>query len=121
MIEDDKNISINEKLIYPLFKNEEIIALYQFNADGSIACTLTVDELSIYSVAYQKSDKFVLIHGGDYPYLKTYCLYGDEVLDAEVLNEMFTDPIFIKTKDKINQILANLQPYEILIEIEVEL
>ena len=56
--------------------------------------------------------------GGDYPYLKTYCLYGDEKLDAETICEMLTDPIFIKTKKKsIN--CSKLQPYELLLEIEV--
>jgi len=119
VIEDKKNISINEKLIYPLFMNDEIIGLYEFNHDGTISCIQIVGQDSIFTKAYQTSDKFILIHGGDYPYLKTYCLYGDEKLDAETICEMLTDPIFIKTKKEIDQLLKKLQPYELLLEIEV--
>lgn len=119
VVEDEKNICINEKLIYPLFMNNEIIALFEFHPNGSIASTKKVDQNSIYTKAYQTSDKFVLVHGGDYPYLKTYCLYGDETLDAEVLAEMLKDPIFIKSKAKIDQILSNLQPYGLMIELEI--
>ncbi len=120
VVENEKDISINEKLIYPLFMNDKIIALYEFYPNGSIACTYKVGQDSIYTKAYQTSDKFVLVHGGNYPYLKTYCLFGDEELDAEVLNEMLTDPIFIKAKDEIEILLANLQPYEIMIELEID-
>ncbi len=118
VIEDKKNISINEKLLYPLFMNDKIIALFEFNAAGDIVCTLAVDQESLYARAYQQSDKFILIHGGDYPYLKTYCLFGDQQLDSEVLLAMLKDPIFIKTKREIDNILNDLKPYETLLEIE---
>lgn len=118
VIEDEKNISINEKLLYPLFMNDEIIALYEFYPNGNIACTYSTGQDNVYNEAYDKSDKFIFVHGGDYPYLKTYCLFGDEDLDNETLNEMLTDPIFIKVKEKIDQILKNIQPYEMLIEID---
>ena len=121
VIEDNKNISINEKLIYPLFMNDRLIALYEFKPNGCIACAQKVDMENIYGKAYQISDTFVFIHGGDYPYLKTYCLFGDEKLDTEVLSEMFTDPIFIRTKKEIDKILSELKPYGILFEIQLDI
>ncbi|NLZ75322.1 MAG: hypothetical protein GX914_02335 [Erysipelotrichia bacterium] len=119
VIEDDKNISINEKLIYPLFMNDKVIALYEFYPNGNVAYSLNVGKDNIYNEAYSKSDKFIFVHGGNYPYLKTYCLFGDEQLDNETINEMLNDPIFIRVKEKLDQILNSIQPYEMLIEIEI--
>jgi hypothetical protein len=99
--------------------NDTIIALYEFDSNGNLACTQKAGQESIYAKAYQTSDKFILVHGGNYPYLKTYCLFADEQLDAETISEMLKDPIFIRTKKEIDQLMTDLKPYDILLEIEL--